>query len=119
VNETAILPAPAIYACGLAQSKWEREHAAFCRLLPELLGTQRGKFVAIHDERVVDSGDDKLSLALRVLAKIGNTDIFVGFVTDEPPSIARSGIRRKVRSIEQGVFEGGGDEEVIQRIGEP
>jgi hypothetical protein len=38
--------------------------------------------VAIHDEQVVDCGDDKVALALRVLNKIGNVDIHVGFVSD-------------------------------------
>jgi hypothetical protein len=79
-------------------SKWDREHAAFRRLLPQLLVTHRGKFVAIHGEQVVDTGDDKLALALRVLVKVGNIDIHVGRVTEEPTLIARSGVRREVQS---------------------
>ena len=57
----------------------------------------RGKFVAIHGEQVVDSGDDKLNLALRVLAKFGNIDIHVGLVTHAPAPAARSGVRREAR----------------------
>jgi hypothetical protein len=53
--------------------------------------------VAIHEGQVVDSGDDKLALALRVLAKVGNVPIHVGLVTEEPETIARSGIRREIR----------------------
>ena len=98
MNATTTLPAPAIDPMVFNPSKWEREHAAFVRLLPQLLATHRGKFVAIHDEQMVDSGEEKLALALCVLAKIGNTDIHIGLVTDEPLTIARSGVRREVRA---------------------
>jgi hypothetical protein len=50
--------------------------------------------VAIHSEQVVDSGDDRLALALRVLARVGNVPIHVGRVLDAPDPIARSGVRR-------------------------
>lgn len=99
MNDIATLPAPVIATSPLHASKWQREHAAFQRLLPRLLDVHRGKFVAIHDEQVVDVGDDKLALALRVLAKLGNIDIHVGLVTDAPTPIARSGVRREARSL--------------------
>ena len=35
-------------------SKGEREYQAFLRLLPELLPTRGGQFVAIHQGRVVE-----------------------------------------------------------------
>jgi hypothetical protein len=78
-----------------ARTKWDLEFQAFCRLLPQLLATHRGKYVAIHEGRVVDSGDDKLAVALRVLSKIGNTSIHVGLVNEEPEPISRSGVRRE------------------------
>jgi hypothetical protein len=80
------------------RTKWEREYQAFQRLLPQLLATHRGQYVAVHNEQVVDSGDDKLALALRVLAKVGNVAIHVGRVTEEPEPLARSGVRRELRS---------------------
>lgn len=102
MNETITLPPPVINVSAPSASKWQREHAAFRRLLPQLLATHRGQFVAIHGEQVVESGDEKLALALRVLSRLGNIDIHVGLVTDEPAPIARSGVRRELRS-------GGGD----------
>jgi hypothetical protein len=40
--------------------KGEAEYQSFLRLLPEMLKTYRGKFVAIHNGQVVDcDGDDK------------------------------------------------------------
>ena len=71
-----------------APTKWEREYRAFQKLLPSLLQTHRGQFVAIHDEQVVDSGDDEIALAQRVFAKVGNVPIHVEFVSECPP-IAR------------------------------
>jgi hypothetical protein len=75
-------------------TKWDCERQAFRRLLPRLLSTHQNKYVAIHDEQVVDYGDDSLSVSLRVLKRIGNVDIFVGLVTDEPQPLGRSGILR-------------------------
>lgn len=79
------------------RNKWEREYRAFQRLLPELLKTHRGKYVAIHEEQVVDIGEEPLALALRVMARIGNVAIHVGHVTESPPPISRSGVRRVLR----------------------
>ena len=73
-------------------SKWQQEFAAFQRLLPQLLTTHRGKYVAIHEGRVIGVGADRLALALEVLGRVGSVDIHVGLVTEAP--IARSGVRR-------------------------
>jgi hypothetical protein len=68
-------------------SKWEREHRAFQLLLPELLKTHGGKYVAIHDEQVVDSDTNELVLIERVLQRVGNVSIHVGFVSERPPPL--------------------------------
>ena len=70
-------------------SKFERERAAFQRLLPALLQTHRGLYVAIHNEQVVDSGDNRLDIADRVWAKHGYVPIYVDLVTNEPRPLAR------------------------------
>ena len=74
--------------------KFERERRAFHRLLPQLLNTHRGEYVAIHDERVVDRGAVRLEVALRVLQRIGNVPIYVGLVSEEPEPMSRSGVVR-------------------------
>ena len=76
------------------RNKWEREYRAFQRLLPELLKTHRGKYVAIHEEQVVDSGCDPIALIKQVHARIGYVPIHVGHVTDAPEPIYRSGLIR-------------------------
>lgn len=92
-SNTVTLPAPELPP---AQSKWEREHLAFLRLLPRLLATERGKYVAIHNERVVDTDTDETALMTRVLSQVGNVDIHVGLVTDEPERVHRSGVVREI-----------------------
>jgi len=94
VTETINQPALAVEIKPPPLTKWEQEYQAFRRLLPELLSTQRGRYVAVHEGQVVYSGADKLALALQVLAKIGNVAIHVGLVSEEPEPISRSGVRR-------------------------
>jgi hypothetical protein len=64
-------------------TKSERETRAFYRLLPELLTTHKGQWVAIHNEEVVDCGPNDIELILRVRAKVGYVALHVGFVTTE------------------------------------
>lgn len=90
----ALIPPP--------RNKWEHEYRAFQRLLPELLKTHYGKYVAIHEERVFESGDDRLELIFRVLPKVGGVSVHIGHVTKEPESICRSGLLR-VLSVSGGV----------------
>ncbi len=68
-------------------TKGEREYQAFLGLLPQLLTTHRGKYVAIHDGQVVDSDTDDVALILRVHARVGYVPIHVGLVTDQPPIV--------------------------------
>ena len=96
MSEPITLPAPVIELTAPPRTKWECEYQAFRRLLPQLLATHRAQFVAIHEEQVVDSGDNKLALALRVLAKVGNVAIHVGMVGEEPEAVSRSGVRREM-----------------------
>jgi hypothetical protein len=53
------------------------------------LQTHRGEYVAIHKGQVVDSDKDDVALTFRVLARVGNVDIHVGLVTDQPPAPSR------------------------------
>ena len=64
-------------------SKGEREYASFLRLLPALLTTHRGQYVAVHDGEVVDADADDIALVRRVHAKVGYVPIHVGLVAAE------------------------------------
>ncbi|MGH7129949.1 MAG: hypothetical protein ACREIV_15365, partial [Planctomycetaceae bacterium] len=50
MSETDILPAPEIKPPPVSEMpKWEREKRAFRRLLPSLLSTHGGQYVAVHN----------------------------------------------------------------------
>jgi hypothetical protein len=83
--------------------KLAREFDAFEQLLPGLLKTHRGQYVAVHDGRVVGSGTDKVVVSMDAYRRFGNDSILVREVT-ETPHIARiiSPYRRRPRRIEIG-----------------
>ncbi len=98
MSEPVTFPAPVLATVLPSPGKWEREHEAFLRLLPTLLATHRGKYVAIHEERVVDSEDALVPLALRVHAQHGYVPIYVDLVTDLPRRVERVGHYRSIRN---------------------
>jgi hypothetical protein len=71
------------------ETEWQRERRAFLRLLPSLLPSYRGQYVAIHEGKVVESGPELVPVALRAHQRYGNVPIYVDLVTDEPARIVR------------------------------
>ena len=61
----------------------QAERAAFQRLLPGLLQTHRGQFVALQDGRVIDADADESALAQRVLVR-GRKPAYIQEVRTEP-----------------------------------
>jgi hypothetical protein len=92
--EPITFPAPVIDPAAPPPGKWAREYQAFRRLLPNLLPTHRGQYVAVHDGQVIASGPNKLAVALEAFRQIGNVSIHVGLVAEEPEPVVRSGVRR-------------------------
>ena len=84
MSEPVTYPAPVLSLPIPPRDKWERDRDAFLRLLPSLLQTHRGVYAAINNEQVVDFGEDKIALALRVYAKFGYMPVYVGLVTERP-----------------------------------
>ena len=87
MNTTETWPAPELSTRN--DDKWRREQRAFHDLLPGLLHTNPGQFVAIHEGQVVESGDDKLAVARRAYDRFGYVPIFVSRVAAGPPVPAR------------------------------
>ena len=84
--EANAVPAPILPS--QPEPKWQREYRAFLRLLPELLTSEyRGKYVAIHEGRVVAGGDDRVRVAQDAFASHGYVPIYVGLVSTEPPVV--------------------------------
>ncbi len=67
--------------------KLAREFDAFERLLPELLKTCRGQYVAIHEGRVVATGTEKLEVAHEAYRQFGRQPILVRLVAEQQPVI--------------------------------
>ena len=84
MSEHVTFPAVALDMPVPPRDKWEREYRAFLRILPELLKTLPGKYVAVHEERVVGSGADKVDVALKAYAEYGYVPIYVGLVAARP-----------------------------------
>ena len=87
MSQIDTIPAPRLPS--LPEGKWHFEKRAFHRLLPGLLSSLKGKFVAIHEGQVVESGTDKLEVAGRAYARFGYVPIFVSLVTDAPTPLVR------------------------------
>ena len=69
------------------KAAFEREKAAFERLLSQLLQQYPGKCVAIVNEQVVEVGDDKLDVLDRVHEKFGRIPVYVQWVTEHLPVV--------------------------------
>lgn len=89
MTDTDILPAPVLNLPLKTPTKFERECAAFRRLLPILLADYRNKYVAIHEEKVVGSGENLLDVAHEAYRKFGYQPIYVDLVTDVPRRLER------------------------------
>ena len=59
---------------------FEREHAAFVGLLPQLAANFGGRFVAIHKGNVVDSDASRKELVRRFFARFGDVPVYIGYV---------------------------------------
>jgi hypothetical protein len=95
MKRTNFLPAPQVDRPLPGEGKWNDERRAFQRLRPSLLRSHKGRYVAIHQSKVVDSGKDKIVLGLRVYARFGYVPIYVGQVRAEPRPAVRIPTRRR------------------------
>jgi hypothetical protein len=85
MDDTEIMAAPVItLPPPKTPTKFEREMAAFRKLMPGLLKDYRNKYVAIHEEQVVGSGDELIKVAFDAYDRFGYQPIYVDLVTDEP-----------------------------------
>ncbi len=102
MNSTMIEMPLAVLGTGLpntSDDKWRREFHAFQKLLPELLKTHRGEYVAVQEGRVVGTGPDKLQLAMVVHREFGKVPILVRLVTAEPQRVVSMPSLHRMNSI--------------------
>lgn len=84
-----VMEAPSLQLPPPADPRWRQEYAAFIRMLPELLGSHRGEFAAIHGGRLVAVGDTFVDAATKAYAIVGYVPLHVGLVSDEPAPVVR------------------------------
>ena len=77
----------------LKQKVWHR-HSRNCYEKESVLAVLER--ASKSNKQVVDDGPTRLEVAMRVLHRIGNVDIYVGLVSDQPETPLRSGVRRVV-----------------------
>ncbi len=83
------LPAPDLSLKEATHAAWEEEQRAFLRLLPTLLATHRGRYIAVHHGCVIAEGPEQVEVAKQAYARAGYVPIYVGLVTEEPPRPVR------------------------------
>ncbi len=89
MSDLTTLPAPDLALVETTPAAWENERRAFLRLLPTLLSTHLGQYVAVHQERVIAAGPDQIEVAKQAYTQAGYFPIYVGLVTNEPPQPVR------------------------------
>ncbi len=102
MSEALTQPAFEVRVPAPQPTKGEREYQAFLRMLPQLLATHRGQYVAVHEEQVVDSDADDIALIQRVHARVGYVPIHVGLVATPLP-VVRIPHYREYRPAGEGV----------------
>jgi hypothetical protein len=71
----------------LDQVEWDKlntELEAFDRLLPSLLATHSGQYVAIHEGGVIGFGPNLPDLHVQIFKLLGNTPVLFKLVTTDP-----------------------------------
>jgi len=89
MSDMTTLPAPDLSFKEATHAAWEEEQRAFLRLLPTLLATHRGRYVAVHHGCVIAEGPEQVEVAKQAYARAGYVPIYVGLVTEEPPRPVR------------------------------
>lgn len=76
------------------------EYQAFQRMLPDLVRTYLGKYVAVYQGRVVASGDRPATVEQDVRAEYGDVPAYIGVVfPPAAPGVVYSGV---IRVVEDG-----------------
>jgi hypothetical protein len=88
---------PHVFPSRPTHPKLAAEHDAFERMLPELMKTLAGKYVAVHDGAVVAVGDDRIEALTRAHAAHPGVLVLARKVTDQPEPIPRISSPRVVR----------------------
>jgi hypothetical protein len=87
MGESDILEAPTLPWPKPPDDKWHRDRAAFLGMLPELLKSHSGRYVAVHDGQVVAVGDGFVDCARAAYGRVGYVPMYIAPVTERPPRV--------------------------------
>ena len=83
-------PRPVVPARRLGEArhtKFRQERRAFEELKPDLLKTDRGKYVVVHNGKVVLRGRDEAELAKQAYKMFGYVELYIGLVEEGVPAV--------------------------------
>ncbi|MCI0690746.1 DUF5678 domain-containing protein [candidate division KSB1 bacterium] len=86
-DQVQVFEAPQLPIPKIEDDPWLRDEQAFFFMLPELLKTLRGKWVAVHNGQVVDVGDSVRDVLLRVRERFPKTEVYIQLVDENLPVI--------------------------------
>lgn len=84
IIEAPVLPSA---TTEIAEDKRLHERAAFFRMLPELLKTIKGKWVAIHGEQVIEVGESMQSVLTNVRGRLPKGGLYIQLVDEKLPVV--------------------------------
>jgi hypothetical protein len=82
MKDVQTMPPPVLQTEPIAPSDWEAERRAFLRLLPTLLPTHQGQYVAVYHRGVIAAGADQVEVAKLAYSQAGYVPVYVGLVTE-------------------------------------
>jgi hypothetical protein len=82
MNDPVVMDPPSIDMPAVTEAGWRREYLAFLRMLPELLKSYQGKYVAVYGGRVVAVGHSFPEAALAAYRRHGYVPLHVDLVTE-------------------------------------
>lgn len=97
MGESDILEAPVLPLPKPPDDKWHRDRAAFLAMLPDLLKTHSGRYVAVHDGQVVAAGEGFVECARAAYRSVGYVPMYIGPVAERRP-VVRIPLPRIVRN---------------------
>jgi hypothetical protein len=84
-DQVQVFEAPQLPIPKIEDDPWLRDERAFFFMLPELLRTLRGKWVAVYNEEVVEIGDTHREVLLRFYEKFPKTEVYIQLVDEKLP----------------------------------
>jgi len=98
-DQVQVFEAPLLTIPKIMDDPWLRDQRAFFLMLPELLKTHRGKWVAVYNEQVVEIGDTRRNVLLRFRDRFPHAEVYIQLVDEEFPVAKMRSPRKPLRRL--------------------